>query len=789
MRYADQVLEYEDALSEINKTAEADIGVDGSIETDVVTGDLPVPPTKPIFHSQYCIDDWSEVLHETSAHFFAKSGGWKVHANAAKFERNLDEKYGMFRPFITEHPEVEQFVRSLQRKYAKGYFSPIRRGPPPIPRTTAIILLFMLQRGKVGWQLVTLATLFFLVGLQPWALVLVVAVVRGFLHRRKLRTIGKMKKRIPTVEPYYRDGKKEDYVSKPVGAPLRDGELIDTSEYDTMMIGYGPSTLYAAALLSRAGRKVLVLSSPTDASGCLTLQQSVKADNLKNIPFDVHSSNIARISRQQQLLAPALATSTDCQGGIRFAKIGSAADGYAFEILSIPGVGTEGRDQEIPFILKAAGGDTTFMEDAATYLGDNWPTSTVGPGDSASGQYVNACRKMNGTASLFYLSKVLPENVNKLRADTDYKNAALRNCSGMLNRCFQFNTHLRSLFAGIGMKGENITPNGTCLAAHVTNVSGCISPEGMHYPVGGPRALGHAWANVIEQSGGRVATGVPAIELIFDDSIKVAAPKSEKKSADEPQAPCCVGVQLANGQEVRFSPDRYNSKDTPVIVSMEGFIHTFIRLLPDDIRTTYKVPRGIPALSERRPVVHFLFALKGSASELNVTGADYYRLPGAAIAIDEADPVTGEIQFGDMGWSEHDSDETTENDQAVADKTNTEEATKPSEMRPKKKSPFKFEAGKSWIRVAFPSAKDPSFEERHGKVTTCVVTIEADDDLVTPYDTKPKIFVIKKSSASSNGDLQRLSDRVKKDLFELYPQLEGKTIVCATRFELLVPCA
>jgi len=794
VRYAGDFLTYEDAVKDLNEgSAEAEVGVDGNVESpsqpelDEEDAELPVPPVKPLFHSQHRIDELSEVFSDTSEYFFASSGGWKVHANAAKFERNLDEKYGIFRPFITDHPEIEQLIRSVQRKYATGYFSPLRRGPPPIPRTTAVILIFMMQRGKMGWQVLLLTTLFFLVGLQPWALVVIISLVQGLLYRRKRRTIGKMQRYIPAVDPYYRKGNKEEYLLRPVGTPLGDNdEPINTADYDTILIGHGVSTLYAAALLSRAGRKVLVLSSATDASGCLTFQNADAAagnkKKLSSLPFDVQASNISRISRQQQLLAPALATNTDFQGGIRFAKIGSEADGHAFEILSIPGVGTEGRDQEAPFVLKAAGGIASLMEDTATYLGDNWPSIDDGPGDSLIGQYVQACERINASASFFYLTKVLPDSVNKLRKDTDYKNAALRHCSTMLNSCFPLNTHVRSLMAGIGMKGENITPSQTCLAAHVTNVCGSISPEGMHYPLGGPRALGHALVNSIEQSGGRVVTGVPAIELIFDESIKVAGATKTDKNDEEPQPPCCVGVSLATGQELRFSADRYNkSSDMPVVVSMEGFIHTFIRLLPDDIRTTYKVPRGIPALSERRPVVHFLFALKGSASDLSVTGADYYRLPGAAIAADEVNPETGEVKFGQIGWSDPDANEAKEADQTdIAENTNkeasAEDAAKSIEARRKKKRPYKFEAGQSWIRISFPSAKDPTFEDRHGKVTTCVVTIEADDELVTPYDTKPKIFVIKKSTASSTGELQRLSERVKKDLFTLYPQLEGSLV-------------
>lgn len=331
------------------------------------------------------------------------------------------------------------------------------------------------------------------------------------------------------------------------------------------------------------------------------------------------------------------------------------------------------------------------------------------------------------------------------------------------------------------MKGENLKPSLTCMAAHVTNVCAAISEEGMHYPIGGPRALCHALATSIEQSGGRVVTGAPAVELIFDENVDV---KKSKKDSEAP-APCCVGIQLqAGGQEVRFAADRYkeDGPNSPVVISMEGFIQTFIRFLPDAIRSTHKVPRGVPALLERRPVVHFLFALKGSSSELNVTGADYYRLPEAAIARDEVDPATGEVVYGEIGWSDEETGEGGDTEGGSAESAensnqgepSTDENSKTSDLRRKKKRQVKFETGSSWIRIAFPSAKDPSFEARHGSATTCVVTIEADDELVTAFETKPKIFVIKKSTTASVGELQRLSERVKKDLFDIYPQLEGK---------------
>jgi hypothetical protein len=78
------------------------------------------------------------------------------------------------------------------------------------------------------------------------------------------------------------------------------------------------------------------------------------------------------------------------------------------------------------------------------------------------------------------------------------------------------------------------------------------------------------------------------------------------------------------------------------------------------------------------------------------------------------------------------------------------------------------------MQISFPSAKDPSFESRHGKITTCVVTIEADDDFVTPFQTKPKLFAIQKGKGKTHSDYQWLMERVQKDLLDTYPQLDGK---------------
>jgi hypothetical protein len=767
--YIQKKIEFEDAVKE------AELNPDTYVE-------IPDEPIRPVFHSQLVIDDFKETLEETAKHF-STLNGWKIHANAAKFERRLDEKYGIFRPFITNHPEIETLVRGVQRKWAMGHFSPLRPSGPPIARSTSVILLFMMQRNQVSWQILVLATLFLLVGLQPWALVVVVVIFHNLLERRRRKVMGKMDSAdIPIIQPYYQNSaKKEDKLFEPVGEKIPDG-VVDTAEFDTMILGSGPSALYTAALLSRAGRKVLVLSQIDDASGCLNLAYCKNSTNteklFRHVPFDIESSNVSRVARQQELLVPALCTSTDYQGGIRFAQIGTEADGYAFEVLSIPGMGTSKPGDEIPFVLRASGGLAGLMDDTASHLGDGWPGFDGDVGNSLSGAYVSACLGMNASASEYFLSKVIPDNANELRSRSTYQEASIRYASSFLDQCLPLNAHVRSLFAGIGMKGENLKPSKTSMGAHVTNVCAVVHGEGLHYPIGGPRALCHALATVVEQCGGKVLTGVNWKELIFEES----GPTSTNKDG-EPVAkgPACLGIKLADDRKIVFRTRAQNKNmlQDCAVITTTGFIDTFIRLMPVGVREKFQVPRGLPALSERRPLWKVLFALTGTAEDLDINGADFYRLPNASLAYDEVDPETGAITLGMIGGKEDKSDV----EDISPDVINAPAAESSAEKtdRPKKSGRVKFFSGESWMQISFPSAKDPTFAERHGNVSTCIVTIEADDDFVTMFDSKPRLFSTLAKRVENSEATQRLMERVMKDLLAIYPQLEGKVAHCEIR--------
>ncbi|KAL7472972.1 hypothetical protein ACHAXS_013348 [Conticribra weissflogii] len=920
-KYADEVMRYEALLADSNLRVNDDgeggvfeegdrvaIDPDGDVHTTVQESDPsnPPPPLTPpsafrLFTSQSDVDELASLLAATSRHFSAPSNTWKIHANAAKFERLLDEKYGRFRPFIMAHPELESFVKSVQRKYAMGEFSPFRRGDPPMGRTTSIMILFMMHRNGVRVEGVVLAALFLLVGLRPWALVALVCLGRWLMEGRRRKRVGGMPRKLVICDPYYArndngskndDGKgmgkgsegnrvdhddddddeeeaetrkKHQILERPVGSKFNAADLsLRDERHDVILLGSGPDVLYTAALLARAGRKVLVLSPRDDASGCVSMSStssntyksmdkrqkqsthsSSSSFSTDKIPFDIDINNISHLSKQQALLTPALVTNSDTQGGIRFARIGSYLDSFSHSILSVPGLGTDSTNPHhtIPVVITSAG-PRALAEYASHHLGDGYPGQDLDgndDGNSTSLGYLQACRQINAGSGEYYLSKLFgsadsssssTSYADSNNNDNAYQQATIRPTSAFLNKCLPLNTHVRSLMAAMGMTNENLSPDQTSMAAHVSNICAMTSEEGMAYPVGGPRALCHALASVIEQCGGKVVTGVPLQELLFDEKTGKEGEKSgtkmkkttnkknsggeggttgttnkdKQQEAENGPKPRCRGIRLENGLEITVSEksDDSSSSSSSAVISMLGFIPTFLHLLPSEIRTAHGVPRGLAAVSERRSLMKILVGIEGSKDELNLTGADWYRLPNATLPRDELDPLTGQVKFGTIGLGDNygNDDEVGDSEgigaaavgEASCSSGSSEEGIGSGDARGRGKRSksssassttttsinsssgskthrAKFTSGVSWMKVSFPSAKDPSWFDRYGNITTCVVTIEADDDFVRMFDTQPKIYSIIKSGP---GDMERLRERVLKDLVHNFPQLEGQ---------------
>lgn len=97
--HADAALMAAAREDEGNAGGEAEVGPDGQprIVEAADDGSAP-PPPRSLFTSKEDVDELETLLTETAARFKSPSNRWKVQANAAKFERLLDERYGRLRP-------------------------------------------------------------------------------------------------------------------------------------------------------------------------------------------------------------------------------------------------------------------------------------------------------------------------------------------------------------------------------------------------------------------------------------------------------------------------------------------------------------------------------------------------------------------------------------------------------------------------------------------------------------------------------------------------------------------
>jgi len=528
----------------------------------------------------------------------------------------------------------------------------------------------MLQRNKVRTDALILTALFLLVGLQPWVLVGLVTYAVYWKERRrtevprnaKLRSLTYNATGMKPVPPYYTNVNKYQLLNQPVGSPLEDttAKSLGSSYYDAIILGTGVDTLYCAALLSRMGYRTICLCPTEDASGCLVAQTN---DEWKDIPFDINDSKVANTQAIQKLLAPALCSTNDAQGGVRFASIGTEADGYSYDVISVPGLGygsvassfDDGGSSHsddgsminkniangIPFVLRA-GGIASIAQDSALELGDGWfEEGKVDQSTSSIAQYVTMCAELNTDANEYYYSKMLFNEQQAAWASllsggkwssTAYGTAAVRYAGDFLKRFIPYNPQVRSLAAAVGCRNEDILPSQTSMAVHVSNIAAASDPSGFSYPIGGPRSLGHALRHVIEYLGGKVVTEVSVQEFVLEDEETDTNTQQQSKATP----PRCVGVKLVDGTILRLKKIKDEEAESipsnGIVISFLGAIPTCIRI-PAAVRDAHGIPTGIPALKERRPLIHLLCGLNGSSLELDLPASDWWRLPSCSLPI------------------------------------------------------------------------------------------------------------------------------------------------------------
>ena len=168
---------------------------------------------------------------------------WKPSADSRRLERELYEKYGMFKDIILD-PRFQYWKQFAEERVN---FNPVL-GDSVLPFATAVIILFMLHK-RVSNNLLMLVAAF-IFNINPFY-VCCGSFIWWLMHRSKK---PKLFNSIPS-----RTIPKDTDTYAPKQFSKSNNPATSSTKFDHVLIGNDISTLYSAALLSKNGHKCCVL--------------------------------------------------------------------------------------------------------------------------------------------------------------------------------------------------------------------------------------------------------------------------------------------------------------------------------------------------------------------------------------------------------------------------------------------------------------------------------------------------------------------------------------------------
>ena len=158
------------------------------------------------------------------------------------------------------------------------------------------------------------------------------------------------------------------------------------SEIDFIVVGSGMGSLYASALLAKAGFKILVLEQHYVAGGCTHSFED------KGFEFDTGLHYVGRIEKYQTLFD--LVTDPSAKK-VRWARMGTEEDGFCYDEIKL------GSDE--PF--KFCAGEEAFISG----LVKEFPKE-----EAAVREWVRLCQRANKLADNYFYAKIFPSWLQSL---------------------------------------------------------------------------------------------------------------------------------------------------------------------------------------------------------------------------------------------------------------------------------------------------------------------------------------------------------------------------------------
>jgi len=337
---------------------------------------------------------------------------------------------------------------------------------------------------------------------------------------------------------------------------------------DAIVIGSGIGGLTAAGVLSRAGKKVLVLEQHDQAGGCCHTFMD------KGYEFDVGIHYVGGMSDTKPSTSKILLDQiSDGQIGWQQMSpnydtvyISSLVGNKFFDIYSNP-------ERFVKFLL------VYFPEE-----------------EEAIRNYVKMVKDVGNSAMMFGMVKLLPQwlvNIlswTRLIYHTKFFKLSELSLQDVLNDITD--NELLKVVLAYNFGDYGCLPNNTSFVMHALLAGHFL--YGSYYPIGGASEIAFHIIPVIERAGGRVLVRAPVTNILSDDDNSHV-----------------TGIAVKRGSQSILIR-------APLVISDAGIFNTYNKLLPREMSEKFNLSSSLKKVQSGIAALQVFIGLKGSHEELKV---------------------------------------------------------------------------------------------------------------------------------------------------------------------------